>query len=348
MSDPIVVVLGAGASRGASFAKDALCKPPTNRDFFTQLQHIESRKHQNAIARIIQDTTELFGYNFKLTLEDFFTQIEYFRKFIKRTGPRRNWSLERLEEIRENFLQGLAATLEESMTQTGSYRTIQCDYHAALVKQLRRTDTIISFNYDCIIDDALIGSADTKWNPRYGYRIPLREGYRLKGLGQRWTTRSSERVGRSQSITLLKLHGSLHWDVKEEQKEIIFKERPYTKQRGSIHFTIIPPEWNKDIIKEVSLFEALWDEADTRLRSAKHLIFIGYSLADTDLHALALFRIAIQEEKLKSIVIVNPDKLVRFKTRQVLLSGISDKTKVVVFDSLEEFHKANLRNLLQL
>jgi len=344
--EPITVVLGAGASRGASFTKERACKPPLNKDFFTQLQRVSKKKHKAIVEQIIKDTTDLFAFNFKLTLEEFFTQIEYFRKFIDLTEPRREFNLDRLNKIRSNFLQGLAALFEESIAEPGSYESRICKYHNKIVDVLRPRDTIISFNYDCLIDDTLKRRGKNKWHPRYGYCIPLRTSkghkkYHLKGL-KRWTPKNTVTVHRENTITLLKLHGSLHWYIDEAKHVITFKERPYTKQRGKRHFTIIPPEWNKEYYEDIELFTHLWAEADRRLRRTRHLILIGYSLTDTDLHSLALFRIAIPEKKLKTLIIVNPDQHVRFKTRQVLLHGITDKTKIIVFDTFEEFSRVNL------
>ena len=202
-----------------------------------------------------------------------------------------------------------------------------------------------------MIDDTLVQAGGDKWNPKYGYRIPqrsspARSGYKLKYI-ENWGVKGIDKITGEGTITLLKLHGSINWYIDETRHEVVFKERPYTKQRGTAHFTIIPPEWNKDF-RSYELFNNLWSEADKRLRKARHLIMIGYSLTDTDLHALSLFRIAIQDEQLKTIIIVNPDQQVRFKARQVLSNSISAETRIVVFDSFEEFNRVNLQKLLSI
>jgi hypothetical protein len=71
-----VLLLGAGASRGADFGFRPPCDPPLNRDFFTQLQRI-TQKHDALVRKVMRDVVELFGPNFTLALEDYFTQLEF-------------------------------------------------------------------------------------------------------------------------------------------------------------------------------------------------------------------------------------------------------------------------------
>ncbi len=74
-----VVVLGAGATRGAQFVHDdnpPMCLPPLNTDFFTQLQRITAAKHERDVANVLDDVLTLYGPNFTLTLEQYFTQLE--------------------------------------------------------------------------------------------------------------------------------------------------------------------------------------------------------------------------------------------------------------------------------
>jgi hypothetical protein len=56
-------VLGAGATRGASFVDPAQnpCLPPSDLDFYAQLQRIANVKHQKTVRDVIKDTVELFG-----------------------------------------------------------------------------------------------------------------------------------------------------------------------------------------------------------------------------------------------------------------------------------------------
>lgn len=55
------------------------------------------------------------------------------------------------------------------------------------------------------------------------------------------------------------------------------------------------------------------------------------------MHSNALFRISVKENCIKSLVIVNPDREARKRTRDVLQRGLGKGTRVLVFDSLKEF-----------
>ncbi|GIU73083.1 MAG: hypothetical protein KatS3mg004_0170 [Bryobacteraceae bacterium] len=97
-----VVVLGAGATRGASFV-DPLnnpCLSPLDTDFFTQLQRVCNLKHKKLIDEVLADAHELFGVNFKLTLETMFTTIEQTIRMVKATKESREWRTAELERKR--------------------------------------------------------------------------------------------------------------------------------------------------------------------------------------------------------------------------------------------------------
>ena len=73
------------------------------------------------------------------------------------------------------------------------------------------------------------------------------------------------------------------------------------------------------------------------MHKASTLVVIGYSFPVSDLHATALFRVSTKREALKSLVIVNPDREARRRSRDVLRRGLSNETRVLVFDTFKEF-----------
>ena len=242
-----LIVLGAGATRGASFVggdDGPLCLPPLDGDFFTQLQRIDNDKHRETVDRLLAAAVEFFGHNFNLTLETMFTTIEHQIRIVeKTTGERWGESLDDLREKRANLLQAIAAVLEESLTyspQGGTGHTHRdCHFHRKLVGQLLPSDAIISFNYDCLVDHTLQTYGEGRWNARYGYCLPLRPGAGSRLAGeQAWNP--SHPPSRHETIRLLKLHGSLHFK-REDAGHFSLKERPYTKQTtGNLRFEIIP------------------------------------------------------------------------------------------------------------
>lgn len=334
-----LIVLGAGATRGASFvneAQDPSC-PPLDGDFFTQLQRIRNAKHKQLVDEVIKDTLDVFGPNFDATMETVFTTLEHTIRMLKATKESRNFTVESMREKSERLRQALAASLEESLTVRGTKgectREIRkCEHHDKLVGNLLRSrDEIISFNYDCTIDDSLRRHGNGKWNARYGYGFNLGSGgSRLKGEGS-W--QPDEPAGNDSTMKLYKLHGSLHFKIEGDPYQVTLKKRPYTKQTGNLKFTIIPPEWHKAY--DEGAFADLWSKAAEAIHRATSIVIIGYSMPATDLHSTALFRTSVH--KLKHLTIVNPDGAARRRIRGVMQRGCSDKTRIVSFNRLSHF-----------
>ena len=339
-----LVVLGAGATRGASFvdANKDPCLPPLDGDFFTQLQRVRNPKHHPLISEVMADVVELFGQNFDATLETVFATLENTIRMLQVTGENRDYKSSQLKEKRTRLKQAIAVVLEDSLANkyqdgTSSLTPRECDHHATLVKDiLRPNDTIISFNYDCVIDFALRAHGQEKWHPRYGYGLFLgSHGSKLTG-DDFW---KPEKPGtNSKTIYLYKLHGSLNFqfdDELDEKSGTTLKQRPYTKQQGNLQFSIIPPEWNKAYDK--GPFTRLWKHAASAINQAEHIVMIGYSLPTTDLHATALFRTSVRKARLKSLVLVNPDSDARRRARSVLQRGFNASTKVLSLDTMSAF-----------
>jgi hypothetical protein len=323
-----LVVIGAGSTRGASFVKPIAgkCLPPLDGDFFTQLQRITEPKHQATITRAVEDAAALFGVNFRATLENTFTVIEHRIRMSRAIYQTRA----ELDQSRTNLLQAIAASLEASLAEGRTHRN--CKFHEYLVDNLKPTDCIISFNYDCLIDTALQKKGDNKWNARYGYCLPLPRG-RSSTIGEHhWQPDAPAK--KSASIKLLKLHGSTNWRRKDESS-IELKKRPYTKQRGNLNFEIIPPEWQKRF--DAGVFGRLWFEASRQIHKARSLVVVGYSFPQSDQHTSALFQLSTRNDQFSKLCIVNPDREARRRTRDLLWQGIATDTRVLSFDSLEEF-----------
>jgi hypothetical protein len=325
-------VLGAGATRGAEFvdATKNPCLPPLDLDFYAQLQRIQSAKHKKTIQGVIADTVELFGTNFQVTMETVFTTLEHTARMIETTGGRRAFKRTELDAKKKRLMQAIAATLEESLCDGQEGRA--CKYHRKLVSMMNSKDSIITFNYDCLIDETLKNHGDQKWNPKYGYGLNLGKGRTNLDGYVNWTPEKPS--AKEETISLYKLHGSLHFLV-ESKTKVKLKQRPYTKQKGEMHFTIIPPEANKRY--DESIFRSIWKQAGQALYRAQHLIVIGYSFPITDSHSHALFRISVKSGNLKSLVLVNPDREARRRAREVLKRGLAPTTRVIVFDTLEQF-----------
>jgi len=200
---------------------------------------------------------------------------------------------------------------------------------------LEQGDAVVSFNYDCTIDDSLRRCGQGKWNARYGYMLPLPKGRKTSFGDAHWCP-EGDRAEKGRTIKLLILHGSMHFNEHCDGTRVILKERPYTKQRGALHFMIVPPEYDKPAYTK-SCFPRLWISAAKEIQHATTIVVIGYSVPATDMYASALFRVAVKPEGLQSLVVVNPDAESRHRVREVFKRGLSRRTKVFSFCTFEEF-----------
>lgn len=336
-------VFGAGATRGCSFVQPTKfpCLPPLDRDFFTQLQRVSNPKHHELIGSVMEDVVDLFGPNFDATMETVFTTLEHSIRMVKATGRSTVFSLGQLESMRERLKQAIAAVLEEALTENDdgepSRRPRTCERHKRFVTEiLRQYDSIISFNYDCVLDFALKENGNKRWNAHYGYGHTLGPGG--SGVAGHEFWQPPRRTDRKRSVRLFKLHGSLHFrvDGTGDATVVTLKQRPYTKQAGNgLRFEIIPPEWNKAFDSKV--FGPLWTKASEAIQKAQHIAVIGYSLPLADLHSTALFRTSVKPRKIRSLVVVNPDREARRRIRSVLQRGLTPESLVLSFDYFEDF-----------
>lgn len=343
-----VVVLGAGATRAAEFSGDfePACRPPLNADFFTQLQRIRGPKYESLVRDVIADVVALFGSNFSLTLEDYFTQLEFLADALKRAPSVGGISVRDLRKRRDRLMHAVSAVLEVS-TDAAIRGSSGCSLHRQLVEVLKPKDTLISFNYDCVLDHALRQHGDGKWSARYGYTLP-RPG-RIEGVSA-WdpVPPAAPAPSSAQTVYLLKLHGSLNWQLPppdgpevatqdRHQKPIKLKQRLH-RQRGVPQFTVIPPVWNK-AVGDDPIFDTLWRNAERAIRTADRIALAGFSFAPTDLPVESLFRVALagRSTKLRTLVIANPSKDHRRRTRDVFAKALERGTIVRQYDRFDDF-----------
>jgi hypothetical protein len=332
-----VVVLGAGATRGAAFVKDLpAALPPLDADFFTQAQRLSTSKPRKLLDTLIADVVSTFGNNFELTMEGYLTRLEQlshiFDDYRFQGRPRVN----RYQRMRADFLQVLAALLDESVG-----RNPACPYHQRLVDTLYAKDTIVSLNYDWVIDYVLKTHGHNKWNPKIGYGLPVYVSGR-QGVGTKyWSCKdeSNKLVVANRSIVLLKLHGSMIWfpvPPERDTPRLELRTR-WWHQNGNLQFEIAPPEWNKPTRSGV--YVPVWRKAREAIRDARGIIFIGYSLPEADLPVQALLKVDSEAPELDLLITVNPDREARNRIRSVLQHRLGRHTRILSFERFEDFHK---------
>lgn len=161
------------------------------------------------------------------------------------------------------------------------------------IQSLTKDDTIITFNYDVLIDDFLNKNG---FLPDYGIDL------QYKKLSEKET-----------HIPLFKLHGSLNWSIcgkcqkpswneydnllkrskstkNDDESDELYQLFELTnrricqtneKHRRIEETLIVPPSWNKH---DYPYIKDLWLKASNNLKNANKIIFIGYSFPQTDIY----------------------------------------------------------------
>ena len=208
----------------------------------------------------------------------------------------------------------------------------ESDHNAAIYRQfvarLAATEaTIITFNYDLLIERLLERASN--WQRYYGYGAHIPNAYTAMPTSphtfqsQMW--REEPDVNRS-SVTLLKLHGSINWGtpiIADGQSNAIYQipiregvsiadvairtelGSPFTQYFKPV---IVPPVLDKSTWFRHPTFRVLWNMAMEAIDNAETITFIGYSLPVTDFMAEFMFRQGVNLHSTDTnIVVVDPN-----------------------------------------
>jgi hypothetical protein len=181
-------------------------------------------------------------------------------------------------------------------------------------RRFSRMDTIITFNYDLLLDHALrrIGV-----EPRYGLS-------HAKGVVN---------SGEAPECTLLKLHGSTNWTVCANsscglevvvlnQKATALSDRLGSRvctkcKRKGFQPLLIPPSWDKSEYREI--MQPVWSKAVEALSVASRICIIGYSMPEADSFFKYLLTLALSENhNLYKLIVVDIDPGISGKYENLL------------------------------
>ena len=306
-------------------------KPPLNGDFFqVATTYARANGAASAESRRLQRLRRVFKEDLPVRgmpmLEEAFSLLylagDFPEIYRQRRGRKPAPGQRREMDDFYKLTFGILTLLDKATTANTGYDR--------LVTRLEKGDTIISLNYDTVLDSALWRQG---WDPKRGYSLA---GSRYK---IRWHARRDTSRGDLTAVRLLKLHGSVNWFVRGSlaRLDAAFVKKPVrvTAPRNN-EFTghirqIVPPIYGKTFKHDH--WRRLWDLAYHALREAEVLVVIGCSLIDTDFHLRALVSRAAKWRKKQSslfhsVVLVDKKLAVRRKWRRVL-RGISTDYKSV-------------------
>ena len=133
-------VLGAGASRGASFVDDkTLPLPPLDLDFFQQLARMPQTESGR---RLLEFVREEYQHEVGLSMERLFSEADYTDHFHRDLNVDRGPFIRRYQRALEHFL----SVLPQMLNHTTS---ADCAHHSLVASLLHTQDCVVSFNHCC-------------------------------------------------------------------------------------------------------------------------------------------------------------------------------------------------------
>jgi len=341
-----VFVLGAGATRGAIhhvILNRKRLKPPLNSDFFKVAHTYARAKGSNSADNKRLEHLDRFFRDYlpmkraDLNMETAFSLLFMAKDFpqIYRGGRGREHEAGDRPEI-EDFLR-LAFNIFVILDRFSCEGTA----YDRLVSALGPTDTLITLNYDTLLDSALVRQG---WSPKTGY---------LLGGGKRkfnWKSNQSSLNANLDRVHLLKLHGSINWFVRGTFSDLsaIFAKKPGRVEnprrneiRGYIR-QIVPPIYGKFFRHDH--WRDLWLEAYRSLCESEILVVIGCSLVDTDFHLHALLGRVSKYRKNKRVPFKRAILVDRTKVRRKWARAIKGSCmRVSGYPKLEVFLKKEVK-----
>jgi len=192
----------------------------------------------------------------------------------------------------EDFLRltfGILSAIEAEVDDTNLY--------ARLVTHLEAGDTILTLNYDTLLDSALVAAG---WDPTKGYGV-------IGGASKvKWPRPHVKPSTALAGVKLLKLHGSLNWYVRgsfsnlseifeKKPSKILISQKPRVNEFKRFVRQIAPPIYGKFFGHEH--WRTLWTAAHRALVEAEALVVVGCSLVNTDFHLSGMLGHAIKKRK---------------------------------------------------
>ena len=209
--------------------------------------------------------------------------------------------------------------------------------------------SILNYNQDLLIEKALEKTygmkkySNVEWNISKTYGInfeklaPIKHGNKFKDIG-------------SDSIKILKLHGSLNWVYKVRSREdpknslrnpkggLLCVNEQNIRERLSFKSSrrwmsvipfIVPPIFEKGT-KYKNVIGPIWDLAYQTLKKSNKLIVFGYSFPETDYASKSLMRRGFYRNKnIKDVSVIDSNPLIGGKIASLLNVNILNYYKSI-------------------
>lgn len=307
---PTVVIFGAGATKACGGPLTSEILP----DALAHARALERGDHLKRVDRFLVDNFNVPAQTRRR--EDEIPPLPLVLSLVDMAidrgdsfGPK--WQPNELRRVRKGLEFAVFALIEYRLRRIKPYHLqfLQGLYSAA------ESVTLISLNYDLIVDNALARLAERNGQlalPDYRCDVATETYRRLDKFG-----------------TLLKLHGSLNWlycpnchrlDVgvgsrgravkvlNELFVEYARLDRQYTEGSPCVECktwvepVLITPTHLKDYRNPH--ISRVWYEAERALRAAKRVIFVGYSMPEDDVEVIYLLKRGLSKLDSRAITVV--------------------------------------------
>jgi SIR2-like domain len=335
---PVVLLLGAGATRGA--LRNKSLPPPVDSDFFEIAGQIKGHGTPGLARTVLSDVWKLYGRVSGIGLENYYRDIETREKissFAKTANKPKDWRKRKiaLEELIRRVIIHTTCVSND-----GRLDPLRSKVHGRILADLEDGDSIVTFNYDMLIEESFRSAQ--LWTPVGGY------GDRFHGVRggwcRNWLAKRKPANPQRPKIRLLKLHGSVNWRL-YKTGEVRLKDRPFVvRSRGSSPVfetvSILPPGLNKRIDKNP--YKKLWREARLRFERCKTIVIAGYSLPDADVLAKGLFNEVVRlraarKQFLKELHLADPNDSVKQRFVELFVPALNAQSKIFRYSGIEEF-----------
>lgn len=176
-------------------------------------------------------------------------------------------------------------------------------------------NTIVTFNYDCLVEDAL--------SKLY---TPFHYGFKPKSVIVDPST-SVLQLKADAELPVLKLHGSTNWARLSSRRATMSVFGGYSDvlARDAVP-ELVAPTWRKLLARELL---DVWKTALERITVATRIVVIGFSMPETDMHFKYLLAAGLRENiSLREIVFVNPDSLTITQRAESLFGSLENRPPV--------------------
>lgn len=314
---------------GSGFTKAVVNTAPLGHEFFIKAFDAESL-HDDPQIKNVQNFIENIYYPLKKrgdklypNIEDVLSLLDY--TIQKKEALSKDYLLEDLVTVRNNLIYLIGKVIKniEEAPPEAEKLKISREFVEKVQKLLEPSSdvSIISTNYDLIIDNALLEKAescDYGINLRYNLTDNYTDINHRPEKRTDWDFYNLHGTINIGKIPLLKIHGSLNWfycpkcdelDVTISEKGIIKYLEKYNKFfcvnpycTSNYEPLIVTPTMLK--VYDNTFLQQLWDLSEEKLSEANKLIFIGYSLTEADYHIRSLLTKALANNKNKDIQII--------------------------------------------